>query len=74
MEGVWAKAKMPFSSLSWGLHYHKLKGVRTRWKKPQLFSGQCIGFLVLMQKNMISANKIMVSFQHLARNTIIGGH
>ena len=33
------------------------------WENPT-FSGQCIGFLVLMQKNNpIYANKIMVSLQ-----------
>jgi len=38
-------------------------------EKTLTFSGQCIGFLVLMQKNPIFANKTMDLSQHLALGT-----
>jgi hypothetical protein len=39
------------------------------WKKPNFFSGRCIGFLGFDAKYPIYANKIMVLFQYLAFGT-----
>ena len=46
-------------------------GTHLGWKNPT-FSDRCIGFFILMNKlnkNPISANKIMVLFEHSAIDT-----